>query len=74
MVWAAISTDYKSDIIFIKENINSDVYLNFLTENQIIEKIDEKFGRWNWSFMHNGATSHTKNNNCLLKLGNFFPG
>jgi hypothetical protein len=59
MVWGAIGKGWRSPLIIIKGTLNSSGYINMLEENQIPEKLNEKYGLNNYFFQQDGATCHT---------------
>jgi transposase len=44
MVWGAIGQGWKSPLIVIRGNLNTDGYLNLLEENKILDKLNAAFG------------------------------
>ena len=61
MVWGAIGVNFRSDLVLCSPHENSEEYIRILNDSRIIEKCDMKYGRYNWSFMQDGAPCHTSN-------------
>ena len=59
MVWGAIGPrGYRSKLVHIKGNMNSESYIKMLNDNQIFEDITAKFGN-NWLFQQDNAPPHS---------------
>jgi hypothetical protein len=59
MVWACIGKNFKSPLIFIEGNLNTDGYIDMLTKNKVFETASECFSPEKVYFQQDGATCHT---------------
>lgn len=59
MVWAAIGVGYKSPLIFCRGNVDSAEYCRILEEAGLVESCNGVYGFGRWTFMQDGAPSHT---------------
>jgi transposase len=59
MVWACIGKNYKSPLIFITGNLNTEGYIELLQKNEIFPTIERQFDPAKVFFQQDGATSHT---------------
>jgi hypothetical protein len=59
MVWGAIGHGFKSRLIFVDGNEDSDEYLRVLDEAEVADECDSLFGIFNWRFQQDGAPCHT---------------
>jgi len=69
MIWAAIGYEFKSQLVIIEKNINSDEYTQIVTNNGFIEEANRKHGLFGWFFQQDGAPSHGSKN-TFEKLSN----
>ena len=68
MVWACIGKNFKSNLIKIEGKLNAISYQNMLTQNHIIEKLNERYGTNGYVFQEDGATPHrAKSTRLYLK-------
>jgi transposase len=59
MVWGAIGPNFKSKLVIIAGNIDSEKYISMLKEAKFFEEADAVFGRGHYVFMQDGAPCHT---------------
>jgi hypothetical protein len=59
MVWGAIGPNYKSPLIWFKEHVTCETYVQKLTEYQIFESLDLLYGHGQYVFQQDGARPHT---------------
>jgi transposase len=57
MVWGAVGKGFKSKLVFIKGNVNTDTYIQILQD--FFKEADEKLGYRKWVFVQDGASCHT---------------
>lgn len=76
MIWGAIGVGFKSQLIIVEGNIDSDKYLSILHESHLIRDCNMKYGLRNWTFMQDGAPAHTSSTtlNYLRHLVNILEG
>ena len=68
MIWACIGKNFKSDLIRINGNLDAVSYQNMLTQNQVIQKLNERYGENGFVFQEDGATPHrAKSTRLFLK-------
>jgi transposase len=58
MVWGAIGKGWRSPLIVVKGNLNTEGYLNLLQENKILDQLNEKYGERKYNFQYDGAPAH----------------
>ena len=58
MVWACIGKNFKSNLVRIEGKLNAISYQNMLANNQIIEKLNERYGPKGFVFQEDGASPH----------------
>jgi hypothetical protein len=58
MVWAAIGKGWRSPLVIVRGTLNADRYIDLLNENQIIEKLDSRYGNHGYHFQYDGAPAH----------------
>jgi hypothetical protein len=58
MVWGGIARNYKSPLVLVDGTIDAGKYIRILSENRIIETLDEVYGRKGWVFQDDGASPH----------------
>ena len=63
MVWAAVSLEEKSPLIFVPKGviINKVVYIDKILKDGFMPWTSEMYPNVNWTFQQDGATSHTAN-------------
>jgi hypothetical protein len=59
MVWACIGKNFKSPLIFIEGNLNTDGYIQMLRNNNVFDTISESLNSETVYFQQDGATCHT---------------
>jgi hypothetical protein len=59
MVWGAIGPNYKSPLIWFKEHVTAETYIQKLTEYQIFEQLDLIYGPGRYIYQQDGARPHT---------------
>jgi transposase len=59
MVWGAIGPGYKSPLIWFKEYITAQTYVQQLEQNDIFKNLDLQFGCEGYIFQQDGARPHT---------------
>ena len=57
MFWACIAYNFKSEIIPLEGNVNSEKYIQMLDKSRIFTQLEATLGR-DYLFMHDGAPSH----------------
>ncbi len=55
MVWAGVAQNFKSNLIIIPGNMNSENYINYILKSEVVPKCRLN----NFLFQQDGATSHT---------------
>ena len=50
MIYAVIGVDYKSQLIIVDGSIDSQKYIQNIQSSQMIEDLDNVYGRGNWIF------------------------
>jgi hypothetical protein len=58
MVWGAISKGWRSPLVVITGNLNSQGYIDLLDENKIFQQLDDHFGKKQYYFEQDGAPPH----------------
>lgn len=58
LIWAAISRDFKSKLIFIDKSVNDERYKKMLIDSKIFKELDIEIGQWEYYFQQDGATCH----------------
>jgi hypothetical protein len=58
MVWGAISKGWRSPLVIITGNLNSQGYIDLLQENKIFQQLDDHFGHKQYFFEQDGAPPH----------------
>ena len=59
MIWGGIGFSFKTDLIFIEGNINSETYIEqIIFGSNLIEAADKRFGIGNWKLMQDNARPH----------------
>lgn len=63
MVWAAVSSEGKSPLIFVPSGvkINKNLYIRDILEAGLVPWTKKQYPDGNWTFQQDGATSHTAN-------------
>ena len=69
MVWACIGRDFKSNLLRIEGWLNANSYQKLLTENQVIEKLNERYGPKGYVFQEDGASPHRAKSTRLFLEG-----
>ncbi|KAJ6245444.1 transposable element-related [Anaeramoeba flamelloides] len=60
LIWGAFSHDIQTDLIIIKGNVNTEVYLEeIIKKSRVIELANEEYGSLHWIFQQDGARPHT---------------
>jgi len=58
MIWGCIGYNYKSNLVLIEGNLNSEAYIYLLEDHKIFNDIDSCKRKGNYFFQQDGATSH----------------
>ncbi|KAJ6239504.1 transposable element-related [Anaeramoeba flamelloides] len=59
LIWGAFSHDIQTDLIIIKGNVNTEVYLEeIIKKSRVIELANEEYGSLHWIFQQDGARPH----------------
>lgn len=63
MVWAAVSSEGRSPLVFIDKGvkINKEVYVKEILEGALVPWTNSLYSDGDWTFQQDGATSHTAN-------------
>lgn len=69
MIWEGIAHGYKTDLIIIDGNVNTETYIDqIIFGSNMIETADKKFGIGHWTFMQDNARPHvSKETLAVLK-------
>lgn len=59
MIYGAISKNYKSKLVIVDGNIDSTKYQENIRKSEMIEDMNDKYGRGKWIFMQDGDRCHT---------------
>jgi hypothetical protein len=59
MVWGAIGLNFKSKLIIVHGNENSEKYIAIIKESRVIEELNELHGAFNYYFQEDAAPCHT---------------
>lgn len=59
MIYGAIGLNYKSKLVIVKGSIDSRCYQKNILDSEMINDLDELYGRENWIFQQDGARCHT---------------
>ena len=75
MVWGAIGLNLKSNLIFINQKIDSDMYIKTILESGLISQADLIYSKYGWFFQQDGAPCHhsSKSLEYLNKNVNLLP-
>ena len=66
MVWGCISKGFKSDLLRIEGKLDANSYQKVLSENKVIEKLDNRFGKFGYVFKQDGASPHRAKSTTLF--------
>jgi hypothetical protein len=58
MVWGAISKGWRSPLVVITGNLNTNGYIDLLNDNKIFQQLDEYYGNKQYYFEQDGAPPH----------------
>ena len=61
MIWGCIAKGFKSPLLRIIGKMTAETYQKLLTDNQIIKKLDQRFGKFGYVFQQDGASPHRAN-------------
>jgi transposase len=65
MVWGAIGVNFKSELLIVEGNIDSEKYISMLKESRFFDEADAALGRGEYVFMQDGATCHTSEKSLI---------
>ena len=59
MIWGGIGFSFKTDLVILDGNINSEIYIDqIIFGSNLIESADRRFGIGNWKLMQDNARPH----------------
>ena len=59
MVWGGIAKDFKTNLVIVQGNVNSETYIDqIIFGSDLIESADDHFGIGNWKLMQDNARPH----------------